>query len=163
MQATAFILKSRTGVLVKMSIFLGKKNIGPRETRTPNRRIHAECSKHLRCRGKTFLISNVLHYSDVIMSAMASQITGVSIVYSIVCSCADQRKHQSSASLAFVRGIYRSPVNSPHKEPVTRKMSPFDDIQQYILMMILLFRVYECFEMCPIRIGVINHNIKSNI
>ena len=39
---------------------------------------------------------------------------------------ADQRKHQSSASLAFVRGIHRSPVNSPHKEPVARKMFPFD-------------------------------------
>ena len=44
------------------------------------------------------------HYSDVIMRAMASQITGVSIVCSTVCSCADQRKHQSSASLAFVQG-----------------------------------------------------------
>ena len=47
------------------------------------------------------------HYSDVIMSAVASQITGVSIVYSNVCSGADHRKHQSSASLAFVRGIRR--------------------------------------------------------
>ena len=41
------------------------------------------------------------HYSDVLMSAMASQITSVSIVYSTVCSGADQRKHQSSASVAF--------------------------------------------------------------
>ena len=41
---------------------------------------------------------------------------------------ADQRKHQSSASLAFVRGIHRWPVNSPHKWPVTRKMFPFDDV-----------------------------------
>ena len=38
------------------------------------------------------------------------------------------RKHQSSASLAFVRGIHRRPVNSPHKGPVTRKMFPFDDV-----------------------------------
>ena len=38
------------------------------------------------------------------------------------------RKHQSSASLAFVRGIYRRPVNSPHKWPVTRKMFPIDDV-----------------------------------
>ena len=67
-------------------------------------------------------------YSDVIMSAMASQIIGVSIVCSIVCSGIDQRKHQSSASLAFVRGIHRWPVASPHKGPVTRKMFPFDDI-----------------------------------
>ena len=40
----------------------------------------------------------------------------------------DQRKHQSSASLAFVQGIRRRPVNSPHNWPVTRKMFPFDDI-----------------------------------
>ena len=40
----------------------------------------------------------------------------------------DQRKHQSSASLAFVRGIHRGPVNSPHKWQVTRKMLPFDDV-----------------------------------
>ena len=62
------------------------------------------------------------HYNDVIMSAMASQITSLTIVYSSVYSGADQRKHQSSASLAFVRGIHRWPVNSPHKWPVTRKM-----------------------------------------
>ena len=43
----------------------------------------------------------------------------------LVCSGADQRKHQSSASLAFVRGIHRSAVNSPHKGPVTRKMFPY--------------------------------------
>ena len=64
------------------------------------------------------------HYSDVIMSAMASQITSVSIVYSSVCSGADHRKHQSSASRVFVRGIHRWPVNSPHKGPVTRKVFP---------------------------------------
>ena len=45
------------------------------------------------------------HYSDVIMGAMASQITSLTIVYSTVYSDADQRKHQSSVSLAFVRGI----------------------------------------------------------
>ena len=62
------------------------------------------------------------------MSAMASQITGVSSVYSTVCSGADQRKHQSSVSLAFVRGIHQGPVNSLHKGPVRQKMFPFDDI-----------------------------------
>ena len=67
-------------------------------------------------------------YNDVVMSAMACQITGVSIVCSNVCSCADQRKHQSFASLAFVRGIHRWPVNSPHIGPVTRKMFAFDDV-----------------------------------
>ena len=68
------------------------------------------------------------HYSDVILSAMASQTTGVLIVYSTVCSYVDQRKHQSSASLAFVRGIHRWPVNSPHKGPVMLKMLPIDDV-----------------------------------
>ena len=48
------------------------------------------------------------HYSDDIMSVMASQNTGVSIVYSTICSEADQRKHQSSALLAFCEG--NSPV-----------------------------------------------------
>ena len=62
------------------------------------------------------------------MSALASQITSLTIVYSTVYSGADQRKHQSSASLAFVRGIHREPVKSPHKGPVTRKMFPFDDV-----------------------------------
>ena len=69
-----------------------------------------------------------LHYDNVIMTAMASQITSLTIVYSTVYSGAYQRKHQSSASLAFVRGIHRGPVNSPHKWPVTRKMFPFDDV-----------------------------------
>ena len=68
------------------------------------------------------------HYSDVIMSAMASQITSLTNVYSTVYSGADQRKHQSSASLALVRGIHRWPVNSPHKWPVTRKKLRFDDV-----------------------------------
>ena len=62
------------------------------------------------------------------MTTMASQITSLPIVYSTVYSDADQRKHQSSAPLAFVRGIHRGPVNSPHKGPVTRKMFPFDDV-----------------------------------
>ena len=61
------------------------------------------------------------HYNDVIMSAMASQITSLMTVYPTVYSGADQRQHQSSASLAFVRRIHRWPVNSPHKWPVIRK------------------------------------------
>ena len=62
------------------------------------------------------------------MGTMAFQITRVLIVYSTVCSGTDQRKHQSSVSLAFVRGIHRRPANFPHKRPVTRKMSPFDGV-----------------------------------
>ena len=66
------------------------------------------------------------------MGSMASQITSLTIVYSAIYSGADQRKHLSSASLAFVWGIHWGPVNSPHKWPVTRKMFPFDDvIMQY--------------------------------
>ena len=70
----------------------------------------------------------VNHYDDVIMSAIASQITSLTIVYSTVYPGADRSKHQSSASLAFVWGNHRGPVNSPHKWPVTRKIFPFDDV-----------------------------------
>ena len=81
-------------------------------------------------------------YYDVIMSAMASQITSVSIVCSTVGSGADQRQHQSSASLAFVWGINRWPVNSPHKWPVTRKMFPFDHVIMYArLFSIVAYRL----------------------
>ena len=62
------------------------------------------------------------HYNDVII------ITSLTIVYSTVYSGVGQGKHQSSASLAFVRGIHRGPVNSPHKRPVTRKIFPFGDV-----------------------------------
>ena len=55
------------------------------------------------------------------MDAIASLITSHTIVYSTVYSDEVQRKHQSSASLAFVWGIHRGPVNSLHKWPVTRK------------------------------------------
>ena len=73
--------------------------------------------------------SDDLHYDDVIMGTIVSQITSLTIVYSTVYSDADQRKHQSSASLVtFVWGIHRGPVNSPNKWPVTRKMFPFDDV-----------------------------------
>ena len=68
------------------------------------------------------------HYNDVIMGMIASQITSLMIFFSAVYLDRHQRKHQSSMSLAFVRGIHRRPVNSPHKWPVTRKMFPFDDV-----------------------------------
>ena len=73
------------------------------------------------------------HYDDVIMSAMASQITSLTNVYSAVCSGVDQRKHQSSASLAFVRGI--------HRGPVTRKMFLFDDIIMYVCILLITLTV----------------------
>ena len=69
-----------------------------------------------------------VYYSDVIIGTMASYITGITIVFSTVYSGADQRKHQSSTSMGFVRGIHRWPVHSPRKWPVTRKMFPFDDV-----------------------------------
>ena len=105
----------------------------PEELRNPlSKTVLSKCSfiwrtcQHLKLRVK---LKRNLHYNDVIMGAIASQITILNIVYSTVYSDADQRrKHQSSASQAFVRGIHRSPVNSPHKGPVTRKMFPFDDV-----------------------------------
>ena len=72
--------------------------------------------------------TGAIHYNDVIMGAMASQVTSLTILCSTVYSGADQSKHQSSASLAFVRGIHRWPVNSLYKGPVTWKMLPFDDV-----------------------------------
>ena len=63
-----------------------------------------------------------LHQSGAIMDAVASQNTGLSIVYSTVYSGVDTRKYQGSTSLPFVRGIRRWPVNCPHRGPVTRKM-----------------------------------------
>ena len=58
------------------------------------------------------------HYNDVIMSTMASPITTLRIVYSIVYLGTDQRKHQSSASIAFVKGIHPWPVNSPAQRAI---------------------------------------------
>ena len=99
-----------------------------------------------------------LHYSDVIIGAMASQINSLTIVYSTVFSGADQRKHQSSASLAFVWGIHRWSVNSPHKWPVTRKMSPFDDVIMFSLddgpASLILSRY---------RIWITNHDVRWSI
>ena len=71
------------------------------------------------------------------MGAMASQNTSFTIVYSAVYSGEDQRNYRSSESLAFVRGIYRLPKNSPHKGPVTRKMFPFDDVNMRKLSIIV--------------------------
>ena len=82
------------------------------------------------------------YHNDGIMSTIASQITSPTIVYSTIYSGADQRKHRSSASLAFVQGIHRGPVNSPHKWPVTRKMFPFDDVITNITTLMTIFLKY---------------------
>ena len=76
------------------------------------------------------------YYCDVIMSTIVFQITSLTIVISTVYSGAGKIKRQSSASLVFVRGIHRWPVNSPHKGPVTRKMFPFDDVITHKLYLI---------------------------
>ena len=77
------------------------------------------CVRYFNFRPIQMILSTYMmpHYSDVKTSAMAPQITGVSIVYSTVCSGEDQRKYQSSASLAFVRGHRWV----PRKGPVTWK------------------------------------------
>ena len=92
-----------------------------------------------------------LHYNDVIMSAMASQITGISIVCSTVGSDADQRKHLSSAALTFVRKIHLWPVTFPQKRTVTRKMFPFDDV--------IMFSAFFAFSCCwrAFTLGVSTH------
>ena len=72
------------------------------------------------------LLGPMIHYYDIMMGTIASQITSLTIVYSRVYLGADQRKHQSSMSLAFGWGIHRWPVNSRYKGPVTRQMFPFD-------------------------------------
>ena len=73
-------------------------------------------------------ISKLIHYNDVIMSTMASQVISLTIVYPTVNLGADKKTHQSSASLAFVRGIYQWPVNFWRKGPVAWKIFPFDDV-----------------------------------
>ena len=80
------------------------------------------------------------------MSTMVSQITSLAIVCSIVYSVVDQRKHQSSASLAFVWGNHRWPMNSPHKWPVTRKRFPFDDVIMIIFRWSLSHRVHHTIK-----------------
>ena len=120
---------------------------------------------------------HLLHYDDVIMSTIASQITSLTIVYSTIYSGADQSKHQSSASLAFVWGIHRGPVNSPHKWPATRKMFPFDDVIMCILIVSINVRELDLvilhvetniinkisnpnFSLYALRFGIIQHFMK---
>ena len=82
------------------------------------------------------------------MTARASQITSLTIVYWTVYSGADKRKHQSSAPLAFVRGIHRWPVNFPHKGPVTRKILPFDDVIMAYYPLVLVYMLLEIKLFC---------------
>ena len=76
-----------------------------------------------------------LRYSDIIISTPASRITGVAIVYRNFSLGADQREYQSSASLAYMRGIHRWPVNPPQKGLAMLKIFPFDDINDnYVII-----------------------------
>ena len=92
------------------------------------------------------LANQTKHYSDVIMNVMASQITSLMIVYSTVYSSADQRKHKSPASLAFVWKIRWWPVNSPHKGPVTRKLFPFDDVIMKIFPQRIMTDIHDMYH-----------------
>ena len=123
----------------------------------------------LSCTCQRRMICNVswwTHYSDVIMSTMSSQITGVSIVYSTVFSGADQRRHQSSAPLAFARGIHRWPMNSPHKGPITWNMFSFSDVIMcvvngfhYVSMFVMLhpYELFSSFHICALSNDCICH------
>ena len=97
------------------------------------------------------------HYNDVILSVMASQNSSLPIVYSTVYSGADNRKHQSSASMAFVRGIHRWLVNAPHKGPVARQMFPFDDV---IMIIWSIAYTCHCHAACNI---VLWYNVYNDI
>ena len=108
---------------------------------------------------------------------MTSQINDVSVVCPAVCSGADQRKHQSSAPLAFVGEIHWSPVNSPNKRPVARKMFPFDDVimtlsfesevteilwhpykvWMFLLLLLLLLLLLFCLILCRLALVWITH------
>ena len=126
----------------------------------------------LACHGGLYCQNNGVmhakHCSDIIMSTIASHITGVLIVYSTFVMVqiihADQRKHQSSASLGFVKGIHRCPVNSPHKGPVTRKLFPSEDVIIILFHLLLVVSVdYSC-RCIGIRLSVlVRCNILNNV
>ena len=95
------------------------------------------------CSREVGLLSCVLIFKHLYSLAPNYLYNDVTIVCSTVCSGADERKHKSSASLVFVRGIHRWPVVSPHKGLVTRKMFPFDDVIMINEAMVLCFGNYQ--------------------
>ena len=101
-----------------------------------------------------------IHYSDDIMGAMTSQFTSLTIVYSTVYLGADKRKHQSSASLPFVRGIHRW----PHNGPVTQKMFPFDDVTMQLYWLTLPKIFFELPLLGPFSISYLeSSNLVSHL
>ena len=102
------------------------------------------------------------------MSAVTSRISNLTIVYSTIYSRSDQRKHQSSASRAFVRGSHRWLVNTPHQGPVTWKMFPFDDVivenislwrQLYVPNCLAYGLEYDNTSIYPLRHFTVQHCI----
>ena len=95
------------------------------------------------------------------MGAMASQITSLTIVYSTIYSGTDKTKHENSASLAFVRGIHQSPVNSPHRGPVTWKMFSFDDVMMICVQFQHITENSRCiYVYTMVFFGIINTTTK---
>ena len=98
--------------------------------------------------------NGMYHYSDLIMAVMASQITSLTIVYLTVYSGPDQRKHQSSMSLALVLGIHQWPVNSLHKWPVMREMFPFDNVIMLNIMMCIIHEMHCISIIRPVQMAL---------
>ena len=97
------------------------------------------------------------------MGAMATEITNLTIVYSTVYSGTDERKHQRTASLAFVLLINRWPVNSLHKSQVTRKMFPLDNvIISHIMHQNTRFQI-SIHPLCLVSIYMYSHFLRLNI
>ena len=96
-------------ILVRYAISISEWNLYPKSS------VRSYTINSYELDGTLSYAADAIHYNDVIMSMIASQITNLTIVYSTVYSGADQRKHQSSASLAFVQGIHRGPGASNAK------------------------------------------------
>ena len=75
-----------------------------------------------------YILRETIHYDDVRMGAIASQITSLAIVYSAFYSGVYKKKTSKLRVTGLCVGNSPGPVNSPHKGPVTRKMFPFDDV-----------------------------------
>ena len=77
---------------------------------------------------------HIIHYIDVIITTMASQISSLTAVYSTVYSDADQKKTSKLRVTDLCVGNSPGPVNSSHKGPVTREMFPFDDVIMIVVI-----------------------------
>ena len=99
-------------------------------------------SQILKLKGATVAMASFVHCSDVIISKSQGP-----RVFTQPFSQAQIKEYikASRASLAFVRGIHRSPANSLYKGPVTRKMLPFDDV---IMVHLLGYNIYCIHCIC---------------